>query len=205
MPLAASFLLRTSWLALGICAEIQAPSVESSPSPPNPPLAVSRFTDVDAPFVESSFLQATPRWFLECLQRLRCHRRNLYFFEHHGGGCRPPQPPRWVLDIAQRFEAPFVESSPYTSSLARTSWGGLPPPPTPPLAVSMLTEIDAPFVESSILQATPRWFLACLQRLTHPWLNRQFFEHQWKGCRPPRRWYAPFVESSILQSPPAGV
>ena len=24
-------------------------------------------------------------------------------FRHHGGGCRPPQPPRYVLDFLQRF------------------------------------------------------------------------------------------------------
>ena len=29
--------------------------------------------------------------------------RQVAFFRHHGGGCRPPQPPRYVLDFLQRF------------------------------------------------------------------------------------------------------
>ena len=29
--------------------------------------------------------------------------RQVAFFRHHGGGCRPPNPPRYVLDFLQRF------------------------------------------------------------------------------------------------------
>ena len=58
-----------------------------------------------------------------------------------GGGCRPPQPPRYFLDFLQRFNCTPIQ----IITSANNSWGGLPPPPpTPPLLFIFQSGIDMP-------------------------------------------------------------
>ena len=57
-----------------------------------------------------------------------------------GGGCRPPQPPRYFLDFLQRFNCTPIQIITSANNIV----GGLPPPPTPPLLLYLFTGIDMP-------------------------------------------------------------
>ena len=104
------------------------------------------------------------------------------FFNHHGGGCRPPQPPRYLLDFLPRIESSLFRSScdrSFLDSLPlifRSSWGGLPPPPTPP-QFFRLFQSSWGGLPSSLFQSSGgcRHILGVLQELVCPYLNPHFY------------------------------
>ena len=68
---------------------------------------------------------------------------NHHFFEHHGRGLPPPQPPRNFLDCLQRFDCTLFESS-----LLQTSWACR-LPPSPRYFLDFLQRLNC----------TPIWFI----------------------------------------------